>query len=145
MVLKSFFINTLIRIILISLARIHDLQNIDEYDFTEILMNLKPGKPELIRVAREYPEEYEFGQIQKLLIKKETIRSEGKTINLVSIQNIMVELERNELDSWQKLIRILTHEIMNSVSPVISLTRTISKYFVRKDNTTPLPSREITT
>ena len=56
-------------------------------------------------------------------------------IKLVSFQNIHAELEKKELESWQKLIRILNHEIMNSLSPVISLTKTLIKYFRKNDNT----------
>lgn len=44
---------------------------------------------------------------------------------LVSFQNIRNELDRQEIDSWQKLIRVLTHEIMNSVTPITSLSRLI--------------------
>jgi nitrogen fixation/metabolism regulation signal transduction histidine kinase len=44
---------------------------------------------------------------------------------LVSFQNIRKELDERELDSWQKLIRVLTHEIMNSVTPITSLSRLI--------------------
>lgn len=127
-----------------SVNSIHHLHKRKEYDIPETLLRLKPGKPELIRVARENKDDHEFGQVQKLLLKKEIIKSEEKVFNLVSLQNIITELERNELDSWQKLIRVLTHEIMNSVSPVISLTKTISKYFTGEDNQTPLPSGEIT-
>ena len=127
-----------------SLNSIHNLQKSKGYDLSEIILRLKPGKPELIRVSREYEKDHEFGQIQRLLLKKDIIKSEEKLINLVSLQNIITELERNELDSWQKLIRVLTHEIMNSVSPVISLTKTISKYFTRQDNITPLLSGAIT-
>jgi two-component system nitrogen regulation sensor histidine kinase NtrY len=121
-----------------SLNSIHDLQKGTDHDLPEILLRLKPGKPELVRFIREYEENHEFGQIQKLLLKKDIIKSEEKIINLVSMQNIITELERNELDSWQKLIRVLTHEIMNSVSPVISLTKTISNYFTRQDKITPI-------
>jgi hypothetical protein len=42
---------------------------------------------------------------------------------LVSFQNIRKELDQRELDSRQKLIRVLTHEIMNSVTPITSLSR----------------------
>lgn len=42
---------------------------------------------------------------------------------LVSLQDIRVELEEKEVESWQKLIRVLTHEIMNSVTPIVSLTK----------------------
>ncbi len=43
---------------------------------------------------------------------------------LVSIQNIQTELEEKELESWQNLIRVLTHEIMNSITPITSLAST---------------------
>lgn len=42
---------------------------------------------------------------------------------LVSLQDIRVELEEKEVESWQKLIRVLTHEIMNSVTPIVSLSK----------------------
>jgi C4-dicarboxylate-specific signal transduction histidine kinase len=46
---------------------------------------------------------------------------------LVSFQNIRDELDRREIESWQKLIRVLTHEIMNSVTPIISLSKLIQE------------------
>lgn len=46
---------------------------------------------------------------------------------IVSLKNIHSTLERNEMEAWQKLIRVLTHEIMNSITPVISLSETLSK------------------
>ena len=127
-----------------SLKNIHHLQKGDKSDLSETIINLRPEKPELIRKARSSDEVYEFGQLQRILLKKDIIKSEGKTISLVSLQNIVTELERNELDSWQKLIRVLTHEIMNSISPVISLTKTISKYFTGRESKNPIPSAEVT-
>ena len=52
---------------------------------------------------------------------------ENKYHKLVSLQNIRNELDAREMEAWQKLIRVLTHEIMNSVSPVISLSETLHK------------------
>ena len=46
---------------------------------------------------------------------------------LVSLKNIHSVLERNEMEAWQKLIRVLTHEIMNSITPIISLSETLSE------------------
>lgn len=46
---------------------------------------------------------------------------------IVSLKNIHSTLERNEMEAWQKLIRVLTHEIMNSITPIISLSDTLSK------------------
>ena len=56
---------------------------------------------------------------------------------LVSFQNIREELDRREIDSWQKLIRVLTHEIMNSVTPITSLSRLIRETMI--DETSPIP------
>ncbi len=53
---------------------------------------------------------------------------DGKSILLLSLMNIKSELEANELQSWQDLINVLTHEIMNSISPIHSLHGSLSKY-----------------
>ena len=43
---------------------------------------------------------------------------------LVTIKDIQSELDEHEMEAWQKLIRVLTHEIMNSIAPISSLTST---------------------
>jgi two-component system, NtrC family, nitrogen regulation sensor histidine kinase NtrY len=48
---------------------------------------------------------------------------------LISLQDIRQELNEKELESWQKLIRVLTHEIMNSIAPITSLTASLRKYY----------------
>jgi C4-dicarboxylate-specific signal transduction histidine kinase len=64
-----------------------------------------------------------------LSFKAAEFRLLDRKIKLISIQNIKMELEAEELEAWQKLIRVLTHEIVNSVTPVNSLTNTIIKMF----------------
>ncbi|WP_460925334.1 sensor histidine kinase [Pontibacter brevis] len=54
------------------------------------------------------------------------LRSQGQLLRIVTLQNIKSELEEQELQTWQKVIRVLTHEIMNSITPVISLTSTVA-------------------
>jgi signal transduction histidine kinase len=49
----------------------------------------------------------------------------GKEFKLISLQNIQNELEEMEMDAWQNLVRVLTHEIMNSVTPISSLAGTV--------------------
>ena len=49
----------------------------------------------------------------------------NKVFKLISIQNIKSELDEKEMDAWQNLIRVLTHEIMNSVTPISSLAATV--------------------
>jgi two-component system nitrogen regulation sensor histidine kinase NtrY len=54
----------------------------------------------------------------------------------VTLQNIKSELDMHEMDSWQKLIRILNHEIMNSVAPITSLSSTLSGFYKSGGNET---------
>jgi len=65
----------------------------------------------------------------KLSIRKTIFKIQNKTVNLVSVQNIRTELEEEEIEVWKKLISVLTHEIMNSVTPNKSLTNTIIKMY----------------
>ncbi|MEL6538877.1 MAG: ATP-binding protein, partial [Bacteroidota bacterium] len=50
---------------------------------------------------------------------------QGKSIKLVALHNIVSELQQKEIDAWQNLTRVLRHEIMNSVTPISSLTSTM--------------------
>ena len=77
--------------------------------------------------------------LQSILIKATQLKFESNVIKLVSFQDITNELDKKELDSWQRLIRVLTHEIMNSISPITSLTSVISGYFRKKDEDNPIP------
>src|SRR5690554_3274149 len=56
--------------------------------------------------------------------------NQGNTLRVISIHDISNELDAKELESWQKLIRVLTHEIMNSITPITSLSETLLKYYV---------------
>ena len=47
------------------------------------------------------------------------------SLRLVNLRNIRSVLEENEMEAWQKLVRVLTHEIMNSIAPIISLSDTL--------------------
>jgi signal transduction histidine kinase len=69
-----------------------------------------------------------------LLIRSKEIRFGDKVTKLISLQDISHELDEKELDSWQKLIRVLTHEIMNSIAPIVSLTGTLRQFFVDNGN-----------
>ena len=71
--------------------------------------------------------------MQQLAIRVSVFKIGQKEIRLVSFQDIKNELDEKEMDSWQKLIRVLTHEIINSVTPVTSLTSTISGFFRKGD------------
>jgi two-component system nitrogen regulation sensor histidine kinase NtrY len=70
----------------------------------------------------------EDGVVQ-LLIKASAFLSEGEELMLLSVQDIRNELDEKEIDSWRKLIRVMRHEIMNSVTPITSLSESLSGYF----------------
>lgn len=69
------------------------------------------------------------GELVSLSVQVSDLRFSEKKYRLVSIQDIRHEIEENEVESWQKLIRVMTHEIMNSIAPITSLTQTLLGFF----------------
>lgn len=70
------------------------------------------------------------GNLITLAIKKSYFKIKETSFTIVSFQDIRNELEEKELESWQKLIRVLTHEIMNTAIPVATLASVISQMMV---------------
>lgn len=64
-----------------------------------------------------------------LAVKMGSLRFDNRLIQLISFQNIKPELEAGELDAWRKLIRIQRHEIINSITPITTLTTAIKRLF----------------
>ncbi len=60
-----------------------------------------------------------------LTIQATEMRIRGNTVKLVTMQNIQTELQKQEIEAWQNLTRVLRHEIMNSITPISSLTSTL--------------------
>lgn len=65
------------------------------------------------------------GYTRFLSVDVRTLIILGKPLKLITFQDINSEIEQKEIEAWHKLIRILTHEIMNSVTPISSLTETM--------------------
>ncbi len=65
----------------------------------------------------------------ELALKSTTIAIDNQSLLLVVIQDIRKELDEKETDSWVKLIRVLTHEIMNTITPITSISESVLKYF----------------
>ena len=83
------------------------------------ILQLKSGQSELLKVSIH-------GKEFQLSIKASIFKLRGIKFTLVSIHDIHTELDNNEMLAWQKLIRVLTHEIMNSVAPITSLSSTLN-------------------
>ena len=72
------------------------------------------------------------GQMQTLSVDVITVKMLEKNYKLITFQDIHGEIEQKEIEAWHKLIKILTHEIMNSATPISSLTETMQSV-IEKD------------
>ncbi|MBN1198931.1 MAG: GHKL domain-containing protein [Bacteroidales bacterium] len=118
------------------LRNLRKLNNIKE-GFSEMLIDLASNDRKLISIILE-------GELIQLATKKVKFKAMNEELHLVSFQNIKPELEEREIESWQKLIRVLTHEIMNSMTPIITLVGSIVKKLRRKDIPEVIEPQEIT-
>lgn len=64
-------------------------------------------------------------EISQLIVRATTVTLRGNHFRIISLQDIQSELEEKEMEAWQNLIRVLTHEIINSVTPIASLSTTV--------------------
>ncbi len=86
-------------------------------ELVSTLLKLKPGEKSLVKVQ-------DRDELLQLALYATAFSLREQRYTLVSIQNIQSELEEKEMEAWQILIRVLTHEIMNSVTPIASLAST---------------------
>ncbi|MDX1629416.1 MAG: ATP-binding protein, partial [Fulvivirga sp.] len=105
------------------LLSVNQVSNIEELapiseNLVDIIKRLRTGGRDLIRLEIG-------GDIVQLAIYAIELTLRGKEFKLISIQNIQSELEEKEMEAWQNLVRVLTHEIMNSVTPISSLANTV--------------------
>lgn len=100
-----------------TIKNIKSLENLSP-DLVNTLLGIKPGENRLVKV--QYDDD-----ILQLAIYASTIKIKDKIIYLVTIKDIQNVLEEQETEAWQKLIRVLTHEIMNSITPIASLSSTL--------------------
>lgn len=68
-------------------------------------------------------------KVRQLAVKASEIRLDGKAVNIYSMLDISREMDRNEVEAWQKLIRVLNHEITNSVVPLHLLSTSLLDLF----------------
>lgn len=103
------------------LTHLNQLDKIDHKLFMSI-KNIQASEQRLISINNTN------GTIQ-LLIKASSFISDKKELILLSVQDIKNELDEKELDSWRKLIRVMMHEIMNSITPITSLSESLAGYY----------------
>ena len=84
----------------------------------EVVSHLQPGES---RVTTAHLERSFF----KVLLSATAFQTEGKKYKLIAFQNVNEALDETESKAWQKLLSVMTHEIMNSVAPISSLADTL--------------------
>lgn len=97
-------------------TKVSDLKQYGE-DFYEKIKNFKAGEKPVAKISVD-------GLDTQVSLGLMEVTSNTGTVRLVSLQDIGQELESTQLSAWQDLVRVLTHEIMNSITPVASLAQT---------------------
>lgn len=79
---------------------------------------IKPGETQVVVITWDK-------QVAKILLAASVMRSDNKVYKLLAFRNISEALDETESKAWQKLLNVMTHEIMNSVAPISSLADTL--------------------
>lgn len=107
------------------LTTIEEIQSINEPLYLAI-KNIRGDTEELLKISINH-------QIVPLNMQCSVFKLKGVIYKMISLHNMGEMLDNQEIDSWKKLIRILNHEIMNSVTPISSLSEAINKMFKSDD------------
>jgi two-component system nitrogen regulation sensor histidine kinase NtrY len=99
------------------LKTIQSMEKRDSELFSEVNM-LKPGENKVVSIHRDKSN-------TKTLLSATAFQTDGHVFKLIAFQNVNEALDENESKAWQKLLSVMTHEIMNSVAPISSLADTL--------------------
>jgi len=103
---------------LLGINQLKNIKSLRSQKLVKALTMLKPREKATVKVEID-------NEFLHLSLNGTEFKLGGNKYSLISLQNIHSELEETEIEAWQKLIRVLTHEIMNSVTPISSLASTI--------------------
>lgn len=112
-----------------NISNIDDIVEADN-KLGKIISEIQASESKIARLAVD-------NEIYQLSVRLSQFVILNKKLKLISLQNIKNELDEKELESWQKLIRVLTHEIMNSIGPVSSSIKTILEFLTTDNLTKP--------
>lgn len=122
---------------LLGIKYLHRLDKLNNFKkgLANDLMTLEPNQQKLVELVAD-------GRLLQVALTSVLMKQENKTLRLIAFQDIRGEIEQKELESWQKLIRVLTHEVMNSLSPVNLLSTGLQQRFMPASNTLVLNEDE---
>jgi len=118
-----------------SLHKIEQLNSVSK-DLGTSLLKVRNGERTTIKLVDE-------NELIQLMVNAIEFKLRDRIYTLISLQNIQSELEEKEMDAWQKLIRVLTHEIMNSITPISSLAGTMNNLLSDSSNKEYLSNESI--
>ncbi|MFC2120304.1 PAS domain-containing sensor histidine kinase [Bacteroidota bacterium] len=123
---------------MLNISALNNIQSLDAIHtgFSRILRELRPSEQKLLKLVLD-------GKTINLSLKISQIKFDQIEKKILTLQNINNELDEKELDSWHKLIRVLTHEIMNSTAPISSSIKLIAGYYKDEKTNLPKPAPEI--
>jgi len=98
-------------------THINQLSGVNE-NFPELFRSMKTGDHQQISVINEREE-------MQVSLRFSEIKLKNGQMKVITLNNIGNELETKEMESWIRLIRVMTHEIMNSIAPITSLSETL--------------------
>jgi two-component system, NtrC family, nitrogen regulation sensor histidine kinase NtrY len=101
------------------LKTIHSLEKRDANLYKEVLA-LRPGENKVVDILHEK-------SAFKILLTATAFQTGGRIYKLIAFQNVSEALDETESRAWQKLLSVMTHEIMNSVAPISSLAETLKR------------------
>ncbi len=110
------------------LRNISSLEKRNLYVF-QAISSLQSGENQLVKIDQK-----------QVLLAKTTFLNDGKLTHLIAFQNVNEAIEDTEAQAYQKLLRVMTHEIMNSVAPIASLAETMEERL--KTGQSPNPSNK---
>jgi nitrogen fixation/metabolism regulation signal transduction histidine kinase len=109
----------------LELFGLKSISAIDELEETS------PGLPQIIHQLQPQEESLKQirigGETRHLIFLSSRYRLRNQQISMISMRDISREIDRNELEAWQKLLRVLRHEILNSITPIRLITHNLSE------------------
>jgi len=99
------------------LKTINSLERRDANLYKEIL-NIRPGENKIVSLTKDK-------NVYKALMAATAFQTDGRVYKLVAFQDVNEALDETEAKAWQRLLSVMTHEIMNSVAPISSLAETM--------------------
>jgi two-component system, NtrC family, nitrogen regulation sensor histidine kinase NtrY len=100
--------------------RLPHIQKLDEisHSLVDLLQTMRQSEHRILKIQQG-------SEAMQLLVNISEFAAEGKEYRLAVIQNVQREMEEQELNAWERIINVLTHEVMNSLTPISSLANTL--------------------